>query len=120
MIYGTVPFVLDILPCNHFDNEDDFKSVIMEGILNDKFHMNEMSNKLFFSFEINQGIETPHTEMDPDIQFYSDCHYIKNLNCNYYLEENFKTKLKIAQQQEFIHPSFTLTSKVCPNITTNL
>ena len=66
----------------------------MEGILNNKFYMNEMSDKLFCPFEINQGIETPLTEMDPDIQFYSDCHYIKNLNCDYYLEEKFQNEVK--------------------------
>ena len=66
----------------------------MEGILNNKFHMNEMSNKLFCPFAINQGIETPLTEMDPDIQFYSDCHYIKNLNCDYYPEEKFQNEVK--------------------------
>ena len=42
----------------------------------------------------NQGIETPLTEMDPDIQFYSDCHYIKNLNCDYYLQEKFQNEVK--------------------------
>ena len=41
----------------------------MERIPTNKFHMNEMSNKLVCPFEINQGIETPLTEMDPDIQF---------------------------------------------------
>ena len=41
-----------------FDNGDDFKSGIMDGMLNNKFHMNEISHKLFWPFEINQGIET--------------------------------------------------------------
>ena len=66
----------------------------MEGILYNKFHMNGMSNKLFCPFEINQGIETLLTEVDPDIRFYSDCYYIKNLNCDYYLEEKFQNEVK--------------------------
>ena len=31
----------------------------------------------------------PLTEMDSDMQFYSDSHNIQNLNCDYYLEEKF-------------------------------
>ena len=80
-----------ILPYNHhrtiLDNDDDFKWAIMEGMLNNEIQISEISKKLFCPFEINQGIEMPLTEMDPDVQFYSDSHYIQNLNCDYYLEE---------------------------------
>ena len=31
--------------------------------------------------------------MDPDMQFYSDSHYIQNLNCDYYFEKNFVDKI---------------------------
>ena len=61
----------------------------MEGMLYNEIQISEMSNKLFCPFEINQGIEMPLTEMDPDMQFYSDSHYIQNLNCDYYLEGKF-------------------------------
>ena len=78
-----------LLPYNHLNNDDDFKCAIMEGMLYNEIQISEMSNKLFCPFEINQGIEMPLTEMDPDMQFYSDSHYIQNLNCDYYLEGKF-------------------------------
>ena len=59
----------------------------MKGMLNNDFQISEISNNLFCLFEINQGIEMQHTEMDPDMQFYSGSHCIHNVNCNYYLEE---------------------------------
>ena len=61
----------------------------MEGMLNNEFRISEISNKLFCPIEINQEIVMPLTEMDPDMQFYSDSQYIQNLNCDNYLEENF-------------------------------
>ena len=66
----------------------------MEGMLNNEIQISEMSNKLFCPFEINQGIEMPLTEMDPDMQFYLDSHYIQNLNCDYYLEVKFIKKIE--------------------------
>ena len=92
----------------------------MEGILNNKFHMNEMSNKLFCPLEINQGIETPLTEMDPDRQFYWDCHYIKNLNCDYYLEEKFQNEVKDCSPTGTHLSLFHLNIKSLANITMNL
>ena len=59
----------------------------MEGMLNNEFQISEISNKHFCPFKIYQGIEMPLTEIDPDMQFYSDSHYIQNLNRNYHLEE---------------------------------
>ena len=44
----------------------------MEGMLNDEFRISGISNKPFCPFEINQGIEMPLIEMDPDVQFYSE------------------------------------------------
>ena len=83
-----------VLPYNHFDFDDDFKCAVTEGMLNSKFKINEISNKLFCPFEINQGIVTPLSEMDPDMQFYSDSHYIRNLHCDYYLEETFAKEVE--------------------------
>ena len=83
-----------VLPYNHFDCDDDFKCAVIEGMLYSKFKINEISNKLFCPFEINQGIETPLPEIDPDMQFYSNSHYIQNLNCDYYLEETFAKEVE--------------------------
>ena len=41
-----------------------------KGMLDNEFS-NEISNKIFCPFEINQGIEMSLSEMYPDMQFYS-------------------------------------------------
>ena len=51
-------------------------------MLDYEFRMSEISYKLFCPFEINQGIEMTLTETSPDMQFYSDSHYIQNINCD--------------------------------------
>ena len=66
-----------------------------------------MSNKLSCPFEINQGIGTLLTDMDPDIQFYSDSHYIKNLNCEYHLLEKLKIEIKDCSTTGTFVPLFT-------------
>ena len=48
-----------------------------------------MSNKIFIPFEIIDSIDTPLTEVDPDIQFYSSVAYIQSTKCDYYLEDKF-------------------------------
>ena len=91
-----------------------FKCAVMEGMLNNIFQMNLINNKPFCPFEINQGIETPLTEMDPDMQFYSDSHYIQNVNFEYCLEEAFTKQVEdcSATRSNFLNNlSFTLTEK---------
>ena len=51
------------------DDDDGFYSAVLEGLLNFPFDFHEMNNKVFIPFEINESIDTPLTEMDPDIQF---------------------------------------------------
>ena len=53
-----------------------------------------MNSQIFYPFEINESINTPLAETDPDIQFYSKNNYIRNLICDYYLEETFNNNLK--------------------------
>ena len=43
-------------------------------------------------FEINEGSDTPFSEIDPDFQFYTDNYYIKNTQCDYYIEDTFVNK----------------------------
>ena len=61
----------------------------MENLLDCSSHFHEMSNKIFNPFEINDSIDTPLTEVDPDIQFYSSVQYIQSTKCDYYLEDKF-------------------------------
>ena len=57
------------------------------------YQFHEMNDKVFIPFEINESINTPFTEMDPDIQFYSSTHYALNTRCDYYIEDTFVTNI---------------------------
>ena len=59
-----------ILPYNHFDNDDDFKCSIMEGMLR------------YWNATYWNGSR------------YADSHYIQNLSCDYYLEEKYMKKIE--------------------------
>ena len=48
-----------------------------------------MNSRVFVPFEINQDSNTPFTEIDPDLQFYTESNYIHNMKCDYYLEDTF-------------------------------
>ena len=52
-----------------------------------------MNNKLFIPLEINESIYTPLTEMDPDIKFYSNSQYTHGAKCDFYLEDQFISKV---------------------------
>ena len=81
-----------MFPFNHMDDED-FYSAVLEGLLNFPFDFHEMNKKVFIPFEINESIDTPLTEMDPDIQFYSNSQYTHGAKCDYYLEDQFISKV---------------------------
>ena len=49
-----------------------------------------MSNKVFNPCEINDSTDNPLTEVDPDIQFYSNVRYIiQSTKGDHYLEDKF-------------------------------
>ena len=55
--------------------------------------MSGFNNLIFNPFEINESIDTPLTECDPDFMFYSDTQYIQNTQCDYYIEDKFISKI---------------------------
>ena len=68
--------VQSIFPYNHIDDDDEFYSVIIEGVLGYSYQFQEMNKKVFIPFEINDQSDTPLTEIDPDLQFYLETNYI--------------------------------------------
>ena len=91
----------DILAYNHIDDDNEFYSTILEGMLDCPFNVHEMSKKVFIPFEINDEFDTPLTEIDPDMQFYLESNYIKNTKCDYYIEDTFvKTFPKLRNRRE--------------------
>ena len=65
----------------------------MECISDYPFQFHEMNTNVFIPFEINESTNTPFTEMDPDIQFYSNTHYSPNTQCEYFIEDTFLTNI---------------------------
>ena len=82
-----------IFPFNHFDDDDDFYSAVIEGMLDCSFRLQEINNKIFTPFEINDSFDTPFADIDPDNQYYTNFHQNGNLNCDYYFEDKFRSKL---------------------------
>ena len=68
---------------NHYDDDDDFLSAILEGVIHSTVRFHEMNSQILFTFEINETINTPLAETDLDMQFYSENNYIRNANCDY-------------------------------------
>ena len=88
------------------DDDEDFNSAVLEGLLNFLFDFHEMNSKVFIPFEINESIDTPLTEMDPDIQYYSNSYYTHGAKCDYYLEDQFISKVagqKNCNLLSFLH-----------------
>ena len=73
------PCIQAVLPFNHFDDDDDFCIAILEETLNCSSRFHSINNRVFSPFEINQDFDTPFSEIDPDLQFYTETNHIQNL-----------------------------------------
>ena len=49
---------------------------------------------------MNKRIDNPLTELDPDLQFYTENHYICNTKCEYYLAEQFVSEISENRKLE--------------------
>ena len=81
-----------IFPYNHSDDDDDFHSAVINGMLDRSFWLHEINNKIFTPFEINDSFDTPFVDIDPDYEYYTNFHHSGNLNCDYYFEDKFRCK----------------------------
>ena len=84
------PCMQCILPFNHVDDNDVFIETVIEASLDCSYRIHGINTKIFVPFEIND--DGPFHERDPDLQFYSDNHYIQSTSCDYYLEDSFNDK----------------------------
>ena len=71
-------------PYKHFDDDIDFFSAVIEGMLHCSFRLHEINSKVFTPFEINDTVDTPFSDIDPDYQYYANLHHTSNLNCDYH------------------------------------
>ena len=88
------PCMQSVLVYNHYDDNHSFHNGVIEGMLDCSFHYHEMNNKVFMPFEINEGSDTPFTEIDPDFHFFTYNYCIKITQCDYYIEDTFVEKFK--------------------------
>ena len=86
------PCVQSVFVYNHYDDNDCFHNAVIEGMLDCSFQYHEMNNKVFMPFEINEGSDTPFTEIDPDFHFYTNSCSIKHTKCDYFIEDTFIDK----------------------------
>ena len=86
----------DIFPFNGIDEDDDFLEILAElqetepliplNILMDQ-------NKIFNPFELNEELDLPVIDSDPDVQFYNS-HCNNSLHsCDYYLEDSLNKNI---------------------------
>ena len=68
------PYCVQIIfPYNHFDDDDDdIYSAVIEGMLDFSLRLHEINSKIFTLFEINDTVDTPFSDIDPDYQYYAN------------------------------------------------
>ena len=103
-----------ILPFNHIEDSQEFYSVIMECVSDHPYQFHEMNDKVFTPFEINESTDTPFTEMDPDIQFYSSTPYALNTRCDYFVKDTFLTNISGKNQYKNKLSLFHINVKSLP------
>ena len=89
--------VKEIFAYNHIDDDDDFHCAILEGISDCAFRLQEMNSKVFTPFEINDRLDAPFGDIDPDMQYYTDMNYVENMKCDYYFEDAFNKKISTIE-----------------------
>ena len=107
LAYGIVPHVYSLYLCLtiwHLDEDNEFHSAVMENLLDCSYPYHEMNNNICIPFEVNDSIDTPLTEVDPDIQFYWSVQYIQSTKCDYYLKDKFISIIaeKIWKRKKFV------------------
>ena len=85
--------VEDIFAYNHIDDDDDFHCAILEGIFDCAFRLQEMNSKVITPFEINDRLDAPFGDIDPDMQYYTDMNFVENMKCDYEFEDAFNKKI---------------------------
>ena len=73
-----------------------------------------MNSRVFVPFEINQDSNTPFTEIDPDLQLYTESNYIHNMKCDYYLEDTFNDYFSESKTEDISASFFQLNIKSLP------
>ena len=88
--------IKDIFPFNGTEEDDEFIEIIAEFQETDPLiPLNVLidQNKIFTPFELNEDLNVPLIDSDPDVQFYNNQCNNSLHSCDYYLEDSFNKKL---------------------------
>ena len=88
--------------------------MLKENVVDHSYQFLEIDKKIFNPFEINNRIDTPLTEIDPDLQFYTENHYICSTKCEYYLEEQFVSEISSNERLDTKMSLFHMNIKSLP------
>ena len=61
-----------LFPFNHYDDDNDYDQAIFDisNMYSCKMSIQELRNRAFVPFDLNDDIRTPLVESDPDIQYF--------------------------------------------------
>ena len=88
--------MMDILPFNHFEEDEQFKLAILEMKMNNlPITLDDLigQHKIFSPFEINNDENSPMFDIDPDIQYYNSVSKANMQACSYHTEDTFNDKI---------------------------
>ena len=88
--------------------------MLKENVVDHSYQFLEIDKKIFNPFEINNRIDTPLTEIDPDLQFYTENHYICSTKCEYYLEEQLVSEISSNERLDTKMSLFHMNIKSLP------
>ena len=86
----------DIFPFNQTEEDEEFLEFLSELQENDLLiPLNILidQNKSFTPFELNEDLNLPLIDSDPDVQFYNNQCNNSLHSCDYYLEDSFNNKV---------------------------
>ena len=88
--------MMNILPFNHFEDDQQFILAVLEDKINkSSVTFSELlnQNKLFVPFELNNDDTSPMLDLDPDLQYYKSVSNLNMQTCNYHIEDSFNDKV---------------------------
>ena len=77
------------LPFGNVSDDDDYRICISELAMDHPIQLMQLNSQVLTPFEINDSVDTPLFDIDPDYQFFTDLKYATNISCDYYVEHTF-------------------------------
>ena len=81
--------IMNILPYNHYEDDTDFYTVVMNMAVDHPVQFNNLEKHVFIPFEFNEETRTPLFEIDPDYQYFNETQLALNNTCDYFIEDTF-------------------------------